>query len=690
MSKFNIPKREPRTRTNLKAVFALLASVSSLMTFTAGAAMPVATRYTNSIGTTFVRIESGSFKMGEAEGGDWDERPIHQVRISRTFYLATTEITNEKYEKFDPSHRALRGKKGFSTNDSEAVVFVSWLEATRFCDWLSKKEGLPYRLPTEAEWEYACRAGTDSAYHTGKTLPGFYHTNQNLVLTTKPKPVPLEVGKTPPNAWGLFDMHGNVEEWCQDWYGPYESGEQVDPVGRADGDFRVTRGGSHSTEPAYLRSANRSGTIPEDTSWCIGFRVVLGESPKTKPLPLPAPPLHQQNVQQKIPAKLTQGPDPTKPYFKGPRKYVKIPSDAHGPLFSKHNHDPAIVECPNGDLLTIWYSCLGERGRELTVAGSRLRFGAEEWEPATTFWNAPDRNDHAPALGSDGHGTLYHFNSLSIGAAYDNILALVMRTSTDSGATWSKARLVNPEHTTGNMPVEAFFRTREGALVLASDAQKGGSRSIIWFSTDEGKTWTNHTAHLPVKQEPAATIKTGHFIAGLHACVAQLADGRLMALGRGDNIENRMPKSLSADMGKSWTYQPTPFPGIGGGQRAVLLRLKEGPFFFASFANGMMLKDAQGNEQSATGIFAALSYDEGETWPVLRLLTDNSGRTYEAMDSGTFKMTATSAEPNGYMSGCQTPDGVIQLISSKNHYAFNVAWIKATPVVGFNVQSTTK
>jgi len=113
---------------------------------------------TNSLGMTLVRIAPGSFQMGSTNG-DYDEMPVHEVTLSRPFYMSATPVTNAQYEAFDPAHRALRGKRGLSKEDDEAVIFVSWLEAADFCDWLSEKEGKPYRLPTEAEWEYACRAG---------------------------------------------------------------------------------------------------------------------------------------------------------------------------------------------------------------------------------------------------------------------------------------------------------------------------------------------------------------------------------------------------------------------------------------------------------------------------------------------------------------------------------------------------
>ena len=640
------------------------------------AAMPTDKEYTNSMGMRFVRINPGSFMMGaEATSlstevavaewrahGDFDERPAHKVTISNSFYMASYEVTNAQYEEFDLEHRKLRGKRGFSKEDDEAVVFVSWHEAMRFCQWLSEKEGLPYRLPTEAEWEYACRAGTNTPFNTGDELPEEHLKNPGVLRVTD-ELVSIPVGDAPPNAWGLYDMHGNVEEWCYDWYGPYEAGEQVDPVGRVDGDFKVTRGGSHSTETYFLRSANRMGTIPEDKNWLIGLRVVLGEMPDTEALPLPSElPLWQRDVKQEIPQ--LDGPDPGKPYFRGPLKYVKIPPDSYGPLFSTHNHDAGLAQCPNGDLLAIWYTCVREPGRELGLAASRLRYGAEEWEPAAPFWDAPDRNDHAPALWFDGKDTLYQFTGLSIGPDYRTNLAIIMRTSKDNGATWSKARFVNPERGIPSQPVPCEFRTREGYIVFVSDAYN--STSVLWISRDEGKTW-----------EMSGTI------AGVHAGVVQLKDGRLMALGRNNNIDGKMPKSISDDMGKTWTYSASPFPPISGGQRLILMRLKEGPIFFASFtgdrrkAEYMPIVDASGEERMVTGLFSALSFDEGETWSCIRLISDDGdGAEVETMDGRLFAMDKSTSEPGGYMAGCQTDDGIIHIISSIQYYAFNLEWLK--------------
>jgi hypothetical protein len=146
-----------------------------------------------------------------------------------------------------------------------------------------------------------------------------------------------------------------------------------------------------------------------------------------------------------------------------------------------------------------------------------------------------------------------------------------------------------------------------------------------------------------------------------------------------------MPMSLSDDLGTTWTYRASPFPPIGGGQRLVLKRLQEGPLLFASFtsgsrqnpeARGMTFTDSEGNEFTGHGLYVAMSFDEGQTWPVRRLLTPGQGDYDGGAHTGRFTATPTRAEHAGYLAATQTPDGVIHLISSRLHYRFNLAWLK--------------
>ncbi len=647
---------------------------------------------TNSIGMKLVPVAPGSFMMGQDgpaadynvkkhaekfDDADWDEKPTHRVTITQPFHLGAMEVTVGQYRQFDPKHRG--------QNDDDAVTEVSWNDAVAFCEWLSKKEGRTYRLPTEAEWEFACRAGTKTLFHTGDQLPKEFHSwptdrglrdrffpDNQLPPEYLPKnaKLSLKVGHAPANAWGLFDMHGNVAEWCADWYGPYEVGEQIDPLGRVDGDFRVIRGGSHSVQTRLLRSANRTAWLPQTSSDKTGFRVVLGEWPKGKFLPLPAPPLNAQSVSQTVPK--VQMASPETPFFSGPKPFVKIPTNSFGPLFSTHNHSPGIAECPNGDLLAVWYSCVDEAGTELNNLASRLRFGASEWEPASLFWDGADINDHAPKLWWDGKQTLYHFAR--------GQLENIVRTSTDNGATWSKAQVIQPVSEIGN----AILRTRDGVILMTQDT----TITSLTKSTDGGKTWTSHFI-----EDKKLANRNGSPArhAGIHAPIVELTDGRLMTFGRLNTPEEqakfnfRTPASFSRDGGLAWMHAPTEFPVISSVQRQVLMRLQEGALLFCSFTDhsanarnpqGMKFKSRNG-EFNGAGLFAAVSFDDGKTWPHRRLITPGGPvRTVNGIDRNMFPLSDTRAEHNGYLAATQTRDGRIQLITSRNHYVFNLAWLK--------------
>lgn len=638
----------------------------------------------NSIGMEFVKIPDGSFYMGDhGLAENRDEAPIHPVTIARSFLMGTTEVTNSQYENFDPQHKLFRGKYGLSKEDDEAVIFVNYTEAKAFCEWLSAKEGKTYRLPTEAEWEYACKAGSYLPYSMDDGLPSMYQKKQ-LNVWGVDTTVNLKVKTTPANPFGLYDMHGNVEEWCNDWYGPYDADRPLDPIGPVDGLYRVTRGGSHSTPVSFLRSANRMAMIPEDKHWLTGFRVVQADMPATKPSLITDNTCIEKVFQQKYKWEVPRH----EAFFEEPLVYVKSPECPSEVPFYNHNHCPAVTWCDNGDLLAVWFSTNDEAGREMTIVSSRLRAGATEWESRCEFFKVPDRNMTGSSLFNDSNGTLIHINGVEAAGTWKSLI-MVMRTSTDNGRTWSRPRIITPEHTSRHQVIAGMSKTKEGWLVQAADATSGGDGgTALHISKDNGKSWEDFGKEIPNHFVEGGT---GGSIAGIHAGVVQLSNGDFMAFGRGNGIMNkagieRMPMSISKDHGKTWTYTASEFPSIDGGQRLVLTRLAEGPILLVSFTNhpyrlrnglqGMTFSDSQGSEYTGYGMYAALSFDEGKTWPVKKLLTDGKSRFMDGGAwTGFFMMGQYHAEPRGYLAATQTPDHTIHLMSSRNHYRFNLQWL---------------
>jgi formylglycine-generating enzyme required for sulfatase activity len=237
---------------------------------------------TNSIGMKLVLIPKGTFMMGSpaSEQGRIHGETQHEVTISEDYYLGVFEVTQGQYEKVMGTNPSYFQKRVIGKSDSSMypVEKVSWEDAVEFCKKLSelpeeKKAGRVYRLPTEAEWEYACRAGSKAAYSFGansKTLGDYAWFGESSGSQTHP------VGEKKANAWGLYDMHGNVWEWCSDWYGKYPKGSVSDPSGPSEGWDRVGRGGGWRDEAASCRSAGRDAGGPSVRF--SGFRVALSSS----------------------------------------------------------------------------------------------------------------------------------------------------------------------------------------------------------------------------------------------------------------------------------------------------------------------------------------------------------------------------------------------------------------------------
>jgi formylglycine-generating enzyme len=292
---------------------------------------------TNSIGMKLTLIPAGEFMMGSGEsaeataaffkktyGMDFltadlfkDEHPQPRVRFTKPFYLGTYHVTRGQFRQFvkDSGYKtdAEKGENpgaygwasekkefgfnkdyswrnaGFEQTDEHPVVNVSWNDAVAFCKWLSGKEGKTYELPSEAQWEYACRAGTKTRYYSGDDPETLAKVGNVADAAAKAKfpywtwtikasdgyVFTAPVGQFKPNAFGLYDMHGNAWEWCMDWYGAdyYAASPADDPTGPGAGNVRVLRGGSWGDWPDSSRSAVRSGIGPDERGNISGFRV---------------------------------------------------------------------------------------------------------------------------------------------------------------------------------------------------------------------------------------------------------------------------------------------------------------------------------------------------------------------------------------------------------------------------------
>jgi formylglycine-generating enzyme len=292
----------------------------------------------NSIGLKLVPIPAGEFMMGSHESAEElvktfatykrkaeffkDEYPQHRVRITKPFYLGKYEVTVGQFRKFadetaykteaetdgqggwgyDPKTGQCDGRylqfswrnPGFAQTDDHPVLNVTWNDAVAFCQWLSRKEGKTYRLPTEAEWEYACRAQTATRYQNGDDPAGliavantlddkgrttFPHVQELAMPPSDKLKFTIPVGSKKPNGFGLYDMHGNIWEWCADWYGAdyYSKSPVDDPLGPDTGNQRVRRGGAWNSFPLWARASFRNWNTPQSRCVNLGFRVVEEE-----------------------------------------------------------------------------------------------------------------------------------------------------------------------------------------------------------------------------------------------------------------------------------------------------------------------------------------------------------------------------------------------------------------------------
>lgn len=602
-----------------------------------------------------VSVPAGSFRMGAGTQplpdairagfgvmstrpayGDFDEVPAHEVRISRDFAMAVTEVTVDQFRQFDST---FKGNSAYP----EYAAGVSWEQAMAYCAWLSKREGKPYRLPTEAEWEYADRAGGDQI---------FGHSD-----------VPAKVDE--PNAWGIRNLGVGRPEWVLDWYGPYAAVAQTDPVGPGGGLMKVVRGGGldfrktkpgedyPATAPYFERASNRASMAPsfESPLGNIGFRVVQAPLPETRPSP--EKPLFFQTAVLQTGARMQDGPDSAKPWL---HMLVLFP-DLQGKSMPEvgwklglarglgiNYHNSAIQQQPNGDMLAAYYNAPDrEDDPDQTVLVMRRRAGSETWDMPEPWPYFADAANAAPVIWNDSGKVWFFWGTPRLIGAWP----FAFTTSLDNGVTWSAVQFPHFTAPIGryiSQPINSVVRTKDGTILVPTDstgkdATGNGSISAVWGSRDDGKTWYD----------------TGGRTGGRHTTIVMSRNGDILGYGgKNSAIDGKMPLAISKDGGTTWQKQKTPFDELLSGERPSVIRLKSGRLFFVADFNPNHEKHIHKD-----GAYVALSNDDGGTWTIKRL--------------------PANVVTVGYTTATQSADGLIHVVTSKNQPNFeielNEAWV---------------
>ncbi len=605
-----------------------------------------------------VDIPAGSFDMGAPVNAsrDWfNERPRHRVTISRPFRIAAREVSIAQWRQFRPDA---------PINDAlaPAVSGISWTDATAYARWLSDRTGRHYRLPTEAEWEYVARLAARD--------PARFATIE-----------------------GLAD---GPQEWTADRFAPYSLAPQTDPTGAASGPLRVARGGQIGFNPVraktdpqvqidYRNPAARLAFPPGFAPYpgspqgggyhSIGLRLVEGPAPATAPLAV-TPPLNQMGVRQDA-GEAAMGPDPSRPYFRR-RVYLPTPPDDIGgktsdlsgwdAFYRNHHHSPGISVMPNGDVMIAIYTSYREYEAGTQIIATRLRHGADQWDPPSPFIDLVGANDHAPLLMRDGQKMWFFWGSPYVGHQEfgPGDLPFHYMTSSDNGASWSDIvypRITGPAGPHNRQPINTAFRDSKGRLLLSSDGGtdervEGSSddQSLLWASADDGKSWYD----------------TGGRTFGRHTTFIEAQDGRLLGFGgKNTDMDGFMPLATSTDGGKSYSRSKLPFPAMGSGQRPVILRLKSGRLLM--IGDYVRAKPIV-KPVARRGSYVAISADEGKSWRFKTLPGLNRHERAE-------RAAAMEGSTVGYVAAAQAPDGIIHVVTSVSHpavaLAFNEAWLDA-------------
>ncbi|SEG53106.1 Formylglycine-generating enzyme, required for sulfatase activity, contains SUMF1/FGE domain [Bryocella elongata] len=616
---------------------------------------------TNSVGIKLARISAGEFRMGadareipasvraglgvmstRPAHGDFDEVPAHPVKLTYSLAMSVTEVSIAEYQLFDPAYKPNTAVPGYAAG-------ISWQQAMDYCAWLSKREHKGYRLPTEAEWEYAARSGGTKLYGASDS--------------------PLKIDE--PNAWGIANLGVGRPEWTLDWYGPYEPQLQMDPTGPSTGWAKVVRGGAldfrkskepgenPASSPYFERPANRASMAPSFSSpqGRIGFRIVEAPFPSARPT-APFTYSFETAVKQQ-PDGIAAGPDLSKPWIHLHEIFPNLNGRsmpevgwriglARGLGIAYHN--TAIQELPNGDMMAAYYNTpQSEDDPDMTIITMRRRAGTETWDMPEPWPYFADAANAAPVIWNDvvpnGTGKLWFFwgQPRLIGAWPFSYM-----TSKDNGATWSAVefpRFTAPIGRYVPQPINSIVRSSDGTILIPTDstgrdATGNGSVSSVWGTHDGGQSWYD----------------TGGRTAGRHTTIVMAKDGTTILGfgGKNSEIEGKMPLAISHDGGKTWQKKATPFDELLSGERPSVIRLHDGKLFFVADYNPSKQKHIHKD-----GAYVALSDDDGATW--------------------TTKPLPKEVVTVGYTTATQGANGVIHVITSKNKPDYEIemteAWV---------------
>ena len=559
-------------------------------------------------------LPAGSFWMGayvDEQDSRENEFPQHRVTLSHGFWLGQCEVTKAQWQAVMGT-TPWKGKDFVSDDPNTPAVFISWNDAAAFVKKLNELNlpgGRAFRLPSEAEWEYACRAGTRTRFYWGddpnhNDIDQYAWTRSNVLLTEQKCARP--VGQKKPNAWGLFDMSGNVKEWCQDFMAPYATGPVTDPTGPAVGEKHVRRGGNWISTGGKSRSARRSRFETNEGTADLGFRLAATQAPPAVAIP---------------------GPEQNDVFVAGNEGI--------------HTYRiPTLMVAGDGSLLVF---CEARKqaiddNSPTDLVVRRSTDGGRTWQPTQTIVHGVKEEaimNPCPVI--DRTTNTIVLLCMNAGKYGENHNQPLMLTSKDHGRTWSKPvdiakSIKNGDDTFVSGP-GIGIQMRTGRLVIPgyaggfSDVTKHGMFSCAMYSDDHGQTWTQGKSVAECSDESQ---------------VVELADGRLMLNMRGDMGKCCRGVAWSTDGGQSWSpvFWDPQLPECPC--QASILRYslaKDGGKDCLLFSNPNNIGESYGMDR--TKMTVRLSNDDGKTWPYQRLL---------------------HAGPSSYSSLVRLPDGDIGIV----------------------------